>query len=206
MSLVDLLSGLLDMKMKKICALVAAMSLCSLLPGIAMAVVITFDGLSGNNGDEFTTYTEDGYTVTKNAGSGCVAKAFGNPIPDVFGGPACDGGSFGEFSVTGTSLFSFDSIDFAANNGSLFYQIIGSLGGSDIWNITSALAGPSGVFSTITSPFSTAVDMLRLVLRTEGSSFNLDNIGVTAAVPEPGSLTLLGAGLLGLGLMRRNKR
>lgn len=172
---------------------------------IGTPIVIDFGGLGGTNGSTFTSYSEDGFTVTKDSGSGCVAKTFGNPVPDVFGGPSCDSGSTGVFSISGAGLFSFSSIDFAANNGTLSYTVEGLIGATTAFTQTGDLLGPSGVFSTIASQHSDSIDTLRMSFRTAGSSWNFDNIALST-VPEPSTLALLGLSLAGLAATRRRKQ
>jgi hypothetical protein len=169
----------------------------------AHATVITFINLSGLNGDPFTTYSENGFTVTKIAGSGCVGKNFGNPVPSVFGGPVCDGGTSGTFSVTGGGTFSFNDIDLAANNGNLSYEFLGKLGGGTVFDIKSTLGTDTRVFHTIASSNLSAIDSLTLNFITAGTSWNFDNINVSSNVPEPPSWTLIGLGLAGLAAARR---
>lgn len=173
----------------------------------ASATVITFDNLPGNNGDPFTSYVESGFTVTKDSGSGCVGKSFGNPLPSVFGGPVCDNGSLGVFSVTGSGLFSFDSIDLAANNGALNYLIEGLVGTTLMFSNANSLAGPTAVFSTINSSSNAAIDTLRLTFRTAGTSFNMDNIVLSGGnqVPEPNA-ALLALLALGVGAATSRRR
>lgn len=172
----------------------------------ASAAVITFGALPGNNGDPFTSYAEAGFTVMKDSGSGCVGKVFGNPVPNVFGGTACDSGSVGVFTVTG-GLFEFAGIDLAANNGTLSYSITGLLNGSNVFVQSNDLAGPTGVFSTIASQSNAVIDSLQLSFRTAGSSFNFDNINLTQRVSEPASglLALAAFGVM-IGALRSRRR
>jgi hypothetical protein len=201
---------LLEVSMRRACSLFSTVGALAALVGttVASATVITFDGLGGNNGDAFTTYAESGYTVSKTSGSGCVGKAFGNPTPSVFGGPTCDNGVSGLFSLTGAGLFSFDAIDLAANNGDLDYTITGLLGGATVWTQVGSLAAGTGTFVTLASLSGAAVDTLTFDYTTRGTSWNFDNIGVTAAsatVPEPGSVALVSLALLGLAALRRRR-
>jgi hypothetical protein len=185
-----------------------AVALATVLAGSASsATVVTFGGLGGTNGASYTTYAESGYTVTKTAGTGCVGQFFGNPTPDIFGGPSCDGGTTGTFSLTG-GTFKFDAIDLAANNGTLTYTFVGKLGANTLWSQSGTLTGPTAVFATISGTnLGSVVDSVTLSFATAGSSFNLDNINVISApVPEPTSLAMAGVSLATLVLwMRRRK-
>ena len=170
----------------------------------ASATVITFGALPGANGSNFTSYTESGYTVAKTAGSGCVGTLFGNGVPSVFGGPTCDNGSTGSFSLTG-GTFAFNGIDLAANGGALTYTFVGKLGAATLWTQTGTLAGPTATFVGITgSNASTFVNSVTMSFSTVGTSWNMDNINV-AAVPEPSTLAMAGLGLAALVAWKRRQ-
>jgi len=175
----------------------------------AEAGTITFDGLVGHDGDAFRQYDEAGFHVMAN--DGCKqAQMFGDPTPSI----VFDGPGIGAIVIDGPT-FTFVSVDIAANDGDLFYEVHGikPLGGMYTFSgIVPGRSGPSYGFDTIVNPFSAVPTRELFVLGTKsGSSFNIDNIVVFAtgpAVPLPSAawsgLALLG----GLGLvsvLRRHK-
>ena len=79
----------------------------------------------------------------------------------------------------------------------LFYAAGGS-------NWVTAPVGPDFGFSTW-SAGPTSFGLSSVVFSTDGTLFSVDNL-VVRAVPEPGTLALLGIGLLGMGAARRRKK
>lgn len=63
------------------------------------------------------------------------------------------------------------------------------------------MAQPSGVF-VYTGP---AFDLIQLSFTTDASKFHISEI-TYAPVPEPGTIVLVAAGLLGLGVLRRTRK
>ena len=177
----------------------------------ASAATITFAALPGDNGDNFTTYSEAGFQVSNTAGQFQVAKIFGNPTPSIFTERAVDGGALRISTVTVTRIgggaFTFGGFDLASNNGNTFYSIIGRLAGDVVLNQSARQIGAGFGFNTILSGLGTAIDSLSISLTAAGTSANIDNIQVTASgpvsVPEPASIALLLTGLLGLGAALR---
>jgi hypothetical protein len=66
-----------------------------LISTAASSVTIDFNGLPGNPGSPFTSYTQAGFTVTPLSGSWLVGQNFGNPPPFIF---------FEHPAVAGTTL------------------------------------------------------------------------------------------------------
>lgn len=158
--------------------------------------IIDFNNLVAPNNTPFATTTENGYTVTALSGSWFVAQVFGNPVPDIYLGPAGNPGP-GSISITGPS-FTPVSVDISCNNGTgCGVTFRGLLGGvQQFLDTPSPFTAPG--FITATSPHPNAVIDTLIVTFTPGNgttSMNIDNL-VGNTVPEPGTLALFGTGLL----------
>ena len=102
-----------------------------------MAATIGFDNLGGNNLDSFTSYQEDGYTVSATSGEWHVAQEFGSAIPAIFAGPIYNP-VVSQISVTyeGGAQFTFGGVDLTSNSvGGTTYTIVGHLGTSEVFSV-----------------------------------------------------------------------
>jgi hypothetical protein len=105
----------------------------------------------------------------------------------VFGaGVDIDGNAGGPFYVASVTFGDNSSMDFALPQGGAQATPIG------FWGITSTLEIKSIHFGTANGSATT------------GGLFEIDNLTIGSQVPEPGSLALTSAALLGLGWVRRN--
>jgi hypothetical protein len=160
----------------------------------ATASVIDFNTLTGANGDPFSTYSENGFTVTAIQGSWSRAFLFGNPIPAIF----CNQCAPGTVAITdGGAPFTFASVDLGNAQSSVDTFIIqGFRLGSMVFSQSGSLTLANS-FQTFASIDPTVLmDNLTISLTSSASLFdyNIDNI-VVDAVPEPGTVVLVGIAL-----------
>jgi hypothetical protein len=82
--------------------------------------------------------------------------------------------------------------------------LIGSITGSDVF---SSPNGDQGINGTLYVNINSTIAFNRVVATSSQYAFEFDNIAFneTNPVPEPGTLALLGLGLLGAGAMRRRR-
>jgi hypothetical protein len=181
-------------------------------PANADPTVIDF---SGTPGGVFLSYTESGATFTATDGLGLTSENFG-PAPG--GSRALIGGGFplstirADFSGLATFV-SVDLGDFNADDDGLFLEAYDSSNNL----LTSSILLIPASFTGMETLSLNAVDIAYVIFGSRAPSFNgesnvyadnftFDATGGTADVPEPGTFAMLaGAGVVGLGLIRRRK-
>jgi len=188
----------------------------SVLTSPALANKITFETVS--TGVFTGPATEDGFTYSTLSG-GLLISQFGNPGHDAEGLQSAGGGVLKIVSATGGN-FDFNALDFAAFDfsgaGSQTLEVEGFFGGSSVGVDQYTLANTK-IFDPKYGNWTTegasilagkTISELHISLNASNvggviSNENVDNVVLTPvapAVPEPGSLALLGAALLVLNL------
>ncbi len=194
---------------------VAAPSGGGLTTGVAGATVLTFDSLTTPMTGSFT-YDGVAFSGGGEVVLGSTSGQFASPAGDttnylVAGGPpshtgsetlTISGPSSNYFGLYWGSMDSYNTLTFL--DGS---TVVATITGGDVAaggnaNGNQSLLGTNNYVNLFDLP-----NYDKVVLSSTNPNFEVDNVafGAVSTVPEPGTLALLGAGLIGLGFIRRRR-
>lgn len=184
----------------------------------AHAAVIGFDDLPGANNDPFYFYSEDGFMVYPGGGSDWVQNiVYGKPAPSVIfnrqrGDPELWAGMF--ISEENARPFTFSAVDLYSSVTPIPYRFLGYREAVPVFDVYGTMPNTFGQFITaFNTDFEVEIDLLYIELVNPyvaigGNPVGFDNVVVSVAstVPEPGSVTLLLAGLVAATAFRRRSQ
>ena len=175
--------------------------------GAAHTAVIGFESIGANN-TQFTTYTEDGFTVTPGSTIWFNNRVYGAPAPSVqYWRYANDPELIsGLFFTAGGADFTFASVDLYSSVTPIPYFIRGYQDSQVVYSFSGTVPNTLGQFRTVFNPEAARLfDRLYIQIINPYMAFpgnnpvGMDNVVVSAAsaVPEPASL---GVSILALTL------
>lgn len=182
------------MKLKKLLT-ATGIAAALLSASIAQANTNTFSGLTGSI-TSLPSYTEDGITATPTSGSfwGWPSEGQLHLDPSGFAG--------------NTVNFTFASGLFNLNSLDISYASSGAVGALTAFDTSNNVLFTTNINASVTGTvnFGTWNNIARLQLVDSGSHLSVDNLTLTAAVPEPETYALLLAGLGCMGAIVRRRK
>lgn len=175
----------------------------------APAATVTFDGLTASDYENFTSYTEAGFTFTLLTGLGASQSHIGDGTYASETLNWHDGGDNGEgayvrMTRADNATFSLLSFEFATQSPGHTFSLAGS-GGQ-----TLSLIGASDGFneSAISSAYPGWTGLSYVNFYANGSGAQIDNLNValTSAVPEPETYAMLLCGLAAVGFVAKRRK
>jgi hypothetical protein len=156
--------------------------LAATLPAYAgpLTSVIDFNTLPGSSGSAFTTYSENGYTVSIYSGTVKVYDGDGDPEPSLLS--ESSNGAINIQVTTGDPDFIFDDVDLATLGAAGTYTITGYLNGSQVFSHSGTIIGGYAFNGYGTGIDTATIDDLHIAFASTSDS-DLDNITLTSVPP-----------------------
>jgi hypothetical protein len=182
------------------------------------AATLDFEGVVGDNGSPFESYTQSGFTVSSLSGRWVIIRTYGNPAPSIqfFGSAqAAVSASVRVIAMAGAP-FRFSSVDLYSSITPIPYVFTGLRNSTVVFTVSGTVPNTFGAFAKVpNADADSLIDTLEIALTNpatpccSGNPMGLDNIVVTldttpAAVPTLAEWVFLSLALVlaGFGLRR----